>query len=147
MQQPVPAQDLDQRQHATILAALRYWQREGLSSNGHEVDIATDGGTLEPLSASEIDDLCVAMNAFTVPVVVLETEGGAIHCASSNMPVRVVVLDEDTEGADSENLRQVNGSEVYLIDRMLDMPASISGEGVDEKYVSQILDQLAAQET
>ena len=59
----------------------------------------------------------------------------------------MVVLDEDTEGADSENLRQVNGSEVYLIDRMLNMPASISGEGVDEKYVSQILDQLAAQET
>lgn len=147
MQQPVPVQDLDQRQHATILAALRYWQREGLSSSGHEVDIATDGGTLEPLSASEIDDLCVAVNAFTVPVVVLETEGGVIYRATSTMPVRVVVLDEDTEGADPENLREVNGSEVYLIEQILNTPVVISGDGVDQEYVSQILDQLAAQET
>jgi hypothetical protein len=47
---------------ATVLAALRYWQREGLLSSGHEQDIATDGGCFESLSSDEIDALCEAIN-------------------------------------------------------------------------------------
>jgi hypothetical protein len=52
--------ELEQRKWATLLAALRYWQRIGLASGGQlaEHDIATDGGTLEPLSVEEIDILC-----------------------------------------------------------------------------------------
>ena len=50
------------RQLATILAALRYWQREGIMSGGHEHDIASDGDTLKPLTADEIDDLCEELN-------------------------------------------------------------------------------------
>jgi hypothetical protein len=44
------------RETATILAALRYWQREGRMSAGHEQDIAADAGPV--LSAAEIDSLC-----------------------------------------------------------------------------------------
>jgi hypothetical protein len=47
---------------ATILAALRYWQREGWISSGHEHDIASNGGTIEPLEAAEIDSLCEWLN-------------------------------------------------------------------------------------
>jgi hypothetical protein len=37
-------------EYATILAALRYWQREGLHCSGHEIErIATSGGHHEPL--------------------------------------------------------------------------------------------------
>lgn len=50
------------RELATVLAALRYWQREGLMSAGHEVDIASGGGTLAPLTAGEIDTLCERLN-------------------------------------------------------------------------------------
>jgi len=50
------------RELATILAALRYWQREGWASSGAEIDISTDGGTLEPLSRAEIDALCERLN-------------------------------------------------------------------------------------
>lgn len=50
------------RETGTILAALRYWQREGLMSAGHEQDIATDGGRLEPLSVDEIDALSERVN-------------------------------------------------------------------------------------
>lgn len=53
---------LDSRQLATILAALRYWQREGFMSSGHEMDIATDGGILRPLNGAEIDLLCERLN-------------------------------------------------------------------------------------
>lgn len=48
---------LDKRRVATVLAALRYWQREGLMSAGVEHDIASDGDVV-PLSASEIDTMC-----------------------------------------------------------------------------------------
>jgi len=58
---PTPA--LDDRELATVLAALRYWQREGWISGGHEHDIATNGDTLEPLGADEIDALCERLNA------------------------------------------------------------------------------------
>ena len=43
---------------ATTLAALQYWKREGLSSSGHERDIATNKGEFEPLTEEEIDALC-----------------------------------------------------------------------------------------
>lgn len=45
------------REQATQLAALRYWQREGLGSAGREQDIATDCGYLTPLTYSEIEEL------------------------------------------------------------------------------------------
>jgi hypothetical protein len=51
-----------QRETATILAALRYWQREGLANGGHERAIADDIGRLEALSATEIDALCERIN-------------------------------------------------------------------------------------
>ncbi|MDA8120235.1 MAG: hypothetical protein M0Z85_09420 [Gammaproteobacteria bacterium] len=53
---------LTDRERACILAALRYWQREGCMSAGAEQDIATDGGVLEPLSVEEIDDLTEHLN-------------------------------------------------------------------------------------
>lgn len=57
------ARKLGARELATVLAALRYWRREGLMSAGHEIDIATDGGELEPLNESEIDALCERLNS------------------------------------------------------------------------------------
>lgn len=56
------------RETATILAALRYWQRRALLgpptalARLSEWDVATDGNTLEPLTAAEIDVLCEAIN-------------------------------------------------------------------------------------
>lgn len=47
---------------ATVLAALRYWQREGLMSAGCEQDIASDGGRFEPLTEGQIEALCERLN-------------------------------------------------------------------------------------
>ncbi len=44
----------------TVLAALRYWNREGIMSGGHEQDIAEEHG--DALTADEIDDLCERLN-------------------------------------------------------------------------------------
>lgn len=51
---------LTSRKLATVLAALRYWQRSGIQAI--EYDIASDGGTVEPLDIEEIDDLCEELN-------------------------------------------------------------------------------------
>lgn len=55
---PEAPQALDDRETATILAALRYWQREGCMSAGPEQDIAPD----DPMTEAEIDDLCERLN-------------------------------------------------------------------------------------
>ena len=48
---------LDERHVATILEALRQYQRTGQPG-----DIASDDGRLEPLDDNEVDDLCEALN-------------------------------------------------------------------------------------
>jgi hypothetical protein len=64
---------LNNRELATVLAALRYWQRHGLpqclDSKNHlpEDDIATDGGTLAPMRKPEIDVLCERLNFTPTP--------------------------------------------------------------------------------
>jgi hypothetical protein len=45
-----------------LAAALRYWQREGIMSDGHEHSLADDDGTIEPLDVIEIDALCERIN-------------------------------------------------------------------------------------
>ena len=66
---------LDEREHATVLAALRFWQRNAVIDRDErdacaipEEDIATDGGSVEILTSSEIDDLCERMNNASPPV-------------------------------------------------------------------------------
>jgi hypothetical protein len=61
-QQETSQPALDRRERATVLAALRYWQREGPMSAGGEHDIATDGDHVAPLTAAEIDTLCARLN-------------------------------------------------------------------------------------
>lgn len=53
------------REAATILAALRFWQRHEGHINrvgSFEEDIATDGGRWEPLDGESIDALCERLN-------------------------------------------------------------------------------------
>ena len=58
---------VDDRQLATILAALRFHQAENLQGSGEILDqaireIATDGGRLETLGFEEVDQLCERLN-------------------------------------------------------------------------------------
>lgn len=69
--QIVPAQIVllvENREHATILAALRYYEdalvcdKPGLTEF---TEIASEGGAVLPLSVEEIEDLCVNINSGT----------------------------------------------------------------------------------
>ncbi len=58
---------MDERQLATVFAALRFHQAENLQIAGgipdHVIrDIATDGGILLALDSSEVDNLCQLLN-------------------------------------------------------------------------------------
>jgi hypothetical protein len=58
---------VDRRELATILAALRFHQDENLQGGGRIADkvmddIATDGGTLKALDFGEVDRLCQRLN-------------------------------------------------------------------------------------
>lgn len=53
------------RETATILAALRLWQRgDGVGDDGDSelAAIASNGGCFEPMTSEEIDKLCEALN-------------------------------------------------------------------------------------
>lgn len=52
------------REHATILEALRHYEFDLDNRDGVEPgEIATEGGTLEPLTVEEIDQLCERVNS------------------------------------------------------------------------------------
>ena len=72
--------NVDEREFATILAALRYWRREGWISFGPEHDVATDGGKHEEMEPHEIEAMCyrfeniVARDDWTARVLELAEE-------------------------------------------------------------------------
>lgn len=106
-----------------MMAALRFWAREGLNNAGSEMDIATQDGSIAPLSADEVDELSERINCGQIrPVVVLEVNGGVIQRAIAEAPVHLVVLDEDTEGGTSENIGVINGEKVYVTEIGLGHP-------------------------
>lgn len=56
--------DMTDREVATVLAALRYWQTNTSEERDREHDpIATNCGTTDPLTDNEIDDLCERINS------------------------------------------------------------------------------------
>lgn len=72
MKRPTTRPELDYRELATVLAALRFWQR---ALDGHvlgvgediamtpEFEIADECGAIRPLYSWEVDNLCERINA------------------------------------------------------------------------------------
>lgn len=55
---------LNKRELATVLAALRLFQRTDSEETEAENDIATCGGEFDALTTEEIDSLCMSLNGF-----------------------------------------------------------------------------------
>jgi hypothetical protein len=88
---------LDSRELATVLAALRYWQRLALAQEerGPEDDIASDGGTLSILQPSEIDALCERINCEDAPIVKVRVSGGVVQEVETPLGLVIKVFDYD----------------------------------------------------
>lgn len=118
---------VDDRELATVLAALRGHQRQTCAPD--LLDIATSGGLYVPLTDDEIDGLCERLNCGTLPSqdvnVVVELDGGLVEGIVADRPIKVRVVDYDVEGADPDGLVLIPQDKGDFI------PASASGWGVD----------------
>jgi hypothetical protein len=95
--------DLDDRELAMTLAALRELQDAKLSRVGFDLaenDVATDGGRLEPLSVEEIDALCEELNVAGSSVTVEVWRGRVSSIAEipDGWSSQIVNLDLDEGG-------------------------------------------------
>jgi len=97
--------NLNRTDLATILAALRYYQKNGhgdpCNRDDDIHDIATDHDDVTSLDDQGIDDLCERVNcgASERPKIYVELRGGAVQRASGNIEADVYVLDHDIDSA------------------------------------------------
>lgn len=102
---------VDSAEHATLLAALRYYQQhdQGEPSNRSDDihDIATDGDVQISLDAAGIDVLCEKINLCSPVRCVIGLEGGLITGVTANVELEFTVLDYDTEGCDDDEIMTV----------------------------------------
>jgi hypothetical protein len=81
-----------QRKQATLLAALRLWERSGLGSNVHEMKIATDSGRFEALSAKELDTLREELNGiYSEAKVSISLRNGCVDSVFTDRNIKIVV--------------------------------------------------------
>lgn len=147
----------------TIIAALRYWQQNGMGDPFNRSDdlheLATNGGeVLSSLDDQGIDELVVALNFGAIslqcegvaaeptplPAVVIEVEGGVVQCVRSSVPMRAIVLDADTEGGDPDSIVEVAGVSRYVSDYSLSEETDGGFDGVDNGFCESVISQLAA---
>lgn len=77
-----------------------------------------------------------------LPTTVIEMDCGAIHCVRSSVPMRIIMLDADTDGAERENIAKVNGSKVYVHDYVMATPSVWGSNGIDLEFVANVLPQI-----
>ncbi len=93
-----------QRELATVLAALRFWARAGISGTPLEHSIATEGEVLRPLNTEEVDVLCERLNTVDdheAKRVLVSVSGGVADIAC-DPGVEVAVFDQDAFASDPE---------------------------------------------
>lgn len=81
-----------------------------------------------------------------VPVVVIESGGGVIHCIRSSAPVEIIQLEADVEDGDpdSQVLLNVGDQEYELNVRQYREAVTGGHEGVDVGFCHQVREQAAA---
>ena len=118
--------DLDGRELATVLAALRYYQCENLQDDGAVADqaagdIASDGDRLKPLTCEEVDGLCERLNYQpALPAtpkalqVILAVSGGVAEVLQKPIGVALTLYDYDIEDG-GEGLSRDPTGKVYRL--------------------------------
>lgn len=104
--------EVTEQEHSTIIAALRYWQREGRFSSGAEHDIATDCGKHAEMSDVQIDELCDKLNGESPTITIgLNIEGGNVQNVitdAQGIEIDCIRVDYDTDGAREDELTSVS---------------------------------------
>lgn len=107
---------VDTAELATILAALRFYQREGLGKPSNRSDdihlIATDGDSQISLDAEGIDAICERINLNEPVRCLIGLEGGLVTGVTSNVMLEFTVLDYDVEGCDDDEVMTISSLDV-----------------------------------
>ena len=107
---------VDAAELATILAALRFYQREGLGKPSNRSDdihlIATDGDSQISLDAEGIDAICERINLNEPVRCLIGLEGGLVTGVTSNVMLEFTVLDYDVEGCDDDEVMTISSLDV-----------------------------------
>ncbi len=80
------------------------------------------------------DDPITLMAGSSDPVIVVEINGGLVIDARASVAARVIILDQDTQGADAESLVEVDGTDSYVHDYQIGLkspkldPTGIAGD-------------------
>ena len=104
------------RELATVLAALRYWQ-SNLGKDQAPVDL-DHFAEVDPLTTQEIDVLCERLNTggslSRIRTIRLTMEGGIIQ-SIDGIPegIRVRVMDFDVEGVGENELKTAQSGDKY----------------------------------
>jgi hypothetical protein len=82
-----------------------------------------------------------------VALVVVELNGNVVKRVCSDRPARVFVLDEDTEGGDSERILDINDKEAYVTQRVLleVFDGQAEAEGINISYCEGVQRQVDEQ--
>lgn len=117
------------------------------------IGLADAAATIEDSSNSDEGDVEAASmvlsldistpGAWSMPTAVLEVDGGAIHCVRASEPMRIILLDQDTEGCDEDaDVREINGDEVCILDYSLVTYPGNASDGVDTDFVMHTIEQI-----
>lgn len=109
----------DSRQTAAVLAGLRVLQQylDRGATPPHVGEILNNGGECEPLDSNEIDALCEAVNGDSaeLPVVIVKSNCAPVVTeVIANQPVKLVFVDEDTEGCEADTVGTVEGETAWV---------------------------------
>lgn len=90
--------------------------------------------------ASKAEAAGAALAEPAVPVVVIESGGGVIHCIRSSTPVEIIQLDADVEDGDAESqvLLTVGGQEYELNARSYREEVTGGHEGIDVEFCNHV---------
>lgn len=110
---------LTEREHAMMVAALRYWQRTA-TEDEPEVEIATDDGAAL-MTDDQIDDMVEGLMFGTPaadrPRIVVTLDGGVVQAISQQNvaagSLEVITVDYDTEGT-TDGTTDVGGDDAIV---------------------------------
>lgn len=125
------------------LAAMSQWfQFEPYPDDCYKITVKAEiAHRLDQLAADSSPFIQDESSAAS-PTIVVEMDGGAIHCVRASAPATVILLDADTEGADECRVQEVNGEEVYVHHYQLTEQANEGSDGIDPTFVASVLDQI-----
>lgn len=124
---------------------------DGLSQKGDSTEAVIDRGyDLNSVIVGWVDNVFDSLDSGwtdtssepNIPVVVLQVKGGLINCINATSRVRVVILDGDTEGGDPDEIKVVNGEDVYVVDYNGMYDTEPGYDGICPEFVNDVIRQI-----